>query len=174
MSYTSKKYEDRTDIEKIQSNWKKLSGLYSRGEWSSSIVRAATAAEIASNLVVREELENIKGIDEPFVSHLMMWANGIQGKYQKLILPAVEGNAHAQTFKQLSNDIGDINKIRNGIVHAGKFADSAPAHEVIVKARTVILAFVRQYHEDFDLVEICKVEDSHNKSMQPTAKASAD
>jgi hypothetical protein len=56
MSYTSKKYEDRTDIEKIQSNWKKLSGLYSRREWSGSVVRAATAAEIASNLVVREEL----------------------------------------------------------------------------------------------------------------------
>lgn len=174
MSYTSKKYEDRTDVEKIQSNWKKLSGLYSRGEWSSSIVRAATAAEIASNLVVREELENIKGIDEPFVSHLMVWANGIQGKFQKLILPAIEGKDYSQTFKQLSNDIGEINRIRNGIVHSGKFADSEPAYQVIVKARAVILALVCQYHPKFNLSEISKIEESHNKSMQPTANASAD
>lgn len=160
MLYSNKRYEDRTDIEKILSNWKKLSGLYSRKEWSSSIVRAATAAEIASNLVVREELENIKGIDEPFVSHLMMWANGIQGKFQKLILPAVVGKDYEQTFKQLSNDIGDINRIRNGIVHAGKFADSEPAHEVIVKARNVILAFVRQYHTTFKLDEIDKIEEA--------------
>jgi hypothetical protein len=170
----SKKYEDRTDVEKIQSNWKKLSGLYSRGEWSSSIVRAATAAEIASNLVVREELENTKGIDEPFVSHLMLWANGLQGKFQKLILPAVEGKNYAQTFKQLSNDIGEINRVRNGIVHSGKFADSEPAYQVIVKARTVILAFVCQYHPEFDLGEISKIEESHSKSMQPTANVSAD
>ncbi len=162
MSYTSKAYEDRTDIEKIQSNWKKLSGLYSRGEWSSSIVRAATAAEIASNLVVREELQNTKGIDEPFVNHLMMWANGIQGKFQKLILPAVEGKGYAQAFRELSTDIGDINKIRNGIVHAGKFADSAPAHELLVKARRVILVFVRQYHPDFDIDEIELNEETHN------------
>ncbi len=158
MSYTNKAYEDRTDIERIQSNWKKLSGLYSRGEWSSSIVRAATAAEIASNLVVREELQNIKGIDEPFVTHLMMWANGIQGKFQKLILPAVSGKDYDMIFKRLSRDIGDINKIRNGIVHAGKFADSEPAHEVLVKARRVILSLVRQYHSDFDLDEIALIE----------------
>ncbi|MFG1495390.1 hypothetical protein ABMA57_02075 [Saccharospirillum sp. HFRX-1] len=174
MSYTSKEYEDRSDIEKIQSNWKKLSGLYSRNEWSSSIVRAATTAEIASNLVVREELENIKGIDEPFVSHLMMWANGIQGKFQKLILPAVEGKDYALTFKQLSNDISDINRIRNGIVHAGKFADYQPAHDVIVKARTVILTFVCQYHNDFNLDEINKIQKSHNKSIQPNAKVAPD
>lgn len=174
MPYSSKKYEDRTDVEKIQSNWKKLSGLYSRGEWSSSIVRAATAAEIASNLVVREELENIKGIDEPFVSHLMVWANGIQGKFQKLILPAVEGKAYAQTFKQLSNDIGEINRIRNGIVHSGKFADSEPAFQVIEKARTVIQAFVCQYHPGFNLDEISKIEESHNKLMQPLSNTPAD
>lgn len=165
MSYTSKAYEDRTDIEKIQSNWKKLSGLYSRGEWSSSIVRAATAAEIASNLVVREELQNIRGIDEPFVSHLMMWANGIQGKFQKLILPAVKDKAYAQAFKQLSKDIGDINKIRNAIVHAGKFADSAPTYELLIKARRVILVFVRQYHPGFDISEIEFIEETHNKSI---------
>jgi len=160
-----KSYQDRTDLEKIESNWKKLSGLYRRGEWSSAIVRAATAAEIATNLVVREELENQKGIDKPFVDHLMIWANGIQGKYQKLILPAVSGKDYEQRFKDLSGDIGGINTARNAIVHAGYFTDSAPAHETIVKSRGIILAFVKQYHPSFDLIEIKLIEESSSKPI---------
>lgn len=166
MSYKDKAYSDRSDIEKILSNWKKISGLYSRREWSASIVRAATAAEIASNLVVREELQNKRNIDEPFVNHLMMWANGIQGKFQKLILPAVEGSDYAQTFKSLSNDISQINKVRNGIVHAGKFADSEPAHDVITKAQRVILNLVQQYHPEFTLEEIEQIEETHTDLTQ--------
>ena len=85
-----KPYSERTDLEKITSNWKKISGLIGREEWSSAIVRAATAAEIATNLVVREELEVKRGLETDFVDHLLEWANGIQGKYQKLILPVTK------------------------------------------------------------------------------------
>jgi hypothetical protein len=44
-----KPYSERTDLEKIKSQWKKTTGFLERGEWSSAIVRAATAAEIAAN-----------------------------------------------------------------------------------------------------------------------------
>jgi len=154
MECTSKPYIDRTDLEKIQSNWKKVTGLYSRKEWSGSIVRAATTAEVATNLVVREELENQRDIDEPFVTSLMISANGIQGKYQKLVMPAVAGKNYEDKFKAINSNIGHINKARNKIIHGGSFADSAPAHEVITKVRHVVLEFVQQYHPEFTLNEI--------------------
>lgn len=161
MTYKSRPYSDRTDLDKIRSNWKKINGLYSRREWSSSVVRAATTAEIATNLVVREELENLKGIDEPFVNHLMIWANGIQGKYQKLIMPAVEGKEYKDRFRALSSKIGEINRERNKIVHGGHFTDSAPAHDIIVKAREVVHVFVQQYHPQFTLDEIQFIEEKN-------------
>ena len=154
MSYKNKIYSERTDIEKIQSNWKKISGLYSRREWSSAVVRAATSAEIATNLVIREELENGKNIDKEFVSHLMIWANGIQGKYQRLIIPAVKNKEYEEKFKSLSTMIGEVNRERNKIVHGGSFTDSEPAHEIIEKSKNIILEFVCQYNPDFQLSEI--------------------
>ncbi|WP_223866525.1 hypothetical protein, partial [Candidatus Enterovibrio escicola] len=111
----------------------------------------------------------IKGIDEAFVNHLMLWANGIQGKFQRLILPAIEGKDYAQSFKQLSNSISEINRIRNGIVHTGRFADEEPAYEVIVKAKVVIVTLVRQYHELFDLEDIIKVDEKQIKSLELSA-----
>ncbi|HIF9355703.1 TPA: hypothetical protein ACX6RJ_003768 [Photobacterium damselae] len=154
MTYKSKTYEERTDLEKIQSNWKKLSGLYKRKEWSSSVVRAATAAEIAANLVVREELENRKRIDAPFVNHLMVWANGIQGKYQKLIMVAVKGMQQEESFRDLSRKIAKVNQRRNLIVHCGHFDNSDTAHEIIMEAKEIIEVLVGCYTPNFELDDI--------------------
>ena len=52
MKKEKKPYSERTDLEKIESNWTKTRGLLKREEWSLAIVRAATAVEIAANLVV--------------------------------------------------------------------------------------------------------------------------
>jgi hypothetical protein len=42
-------YDDRDDLEKLRSQWKKIDGILERRkEWSAAIVRAATAAEIAA------------------------------------------------------------------------------------------------------------------------------
>jgi hypothetical protein len=46
-----KPYAQRSDLEKIHSQWHKLSGLHTREEWSAAIVRAATAAELEPYLV---------------------------------------------------------------------------------------------------------------------------
>src|SRR3989338_5409824 len=90
----SKPYKERSDIERIRSNWKKTIGLLKRKEWSSAVVRAATATEIAANLVVREEFIRRRGLNSDLVDHFLMWANGIQGKFDKLLLPVTRGQEH--------------------------------------------------------------------------------
>ena len=64
---STKPYEDRTDLGKCQSQWRKLQGLHSRAEWSMAIVRAATAAEIAANYAIRAEFNEQSELPKEFV-----------------------------------------------------------------------------------------------------------
>jgi hypothetical protein len=73
---TSQTYEDRTDIETLKSQWHKPSGLHTREEWSAAIVRAATAAEVAANFLVRVEFARSQSEPE-FVGNLLLWINGL-------------------------------------------------------------------------------------------------
>ena len=82
-----KPYSERTDIERLESSWKKLQGLLDRDEWSAAITRAATAAEIAANIAVRHELQEKRQLEPEFVDHLLRWANGLAGKLDKLLRP---------------------------------------------------------------------------------------
>jgi hypothetical protein len=66
-------YEQRTDINKIQSQWTKLSGHHSRTDWSAAIVRAATACEIAVNLAIRTEFSDRSAFGADFVDSLLLW-----------------------------------------------------------------------------------------------------
>ena len=153
MGTSSKKtaYSDRTDLEKIFSNWNKIRGLLKRGEWSSAIVRAATATEIAANLVIREELVDGYGLPKPLVDHFLLWANGIRGKFEKLILPVTNGKTHNAELIKLKKRVDDINKERNSIVHTGAFKSEAKAHQIVNEARSVILALVAIYYDGFEL-----------------------
>ena len=65
-------YEDRTDLEKIQSQWHKITGLHTRDEWSAAVVRAATAAELAANFAIREEFKARSNFDAQFVDSLLV------------------------------------------------------------------------------------------------------
>ncbi len=142
----SKPYNQRTDIEKIKSNWNKTLGLFARGEWSGAILRAVTAAEIASNLVIREELQAKKHLDKEFVDKLLKWANGIQGKFQRLIVPACKGTERHDKFKLLQTSITEINKHRNAIAHRGQFKKESTSRKVIETAKDVIESFVGTYY----------------------------
>lgn len=62
-----KPYKERTDLEKIASQWNKLSGFHSRQEWSAAVVRAATAAEIAANYAIRKEFAKRTDFKDEFV-----------------------------------------------------------------------------------------------------------
>lgn len=149
-----KPYDERSDIEKIHSNWNKIRGLMDREEWSGAIVRAATATEIAANLVVREEFIETRGLEAGLVDHFLRWANGIQGKFDKLILPAVSGAKHEGELKALKKKVEDINTKRNLIVHSGKFSNRKEALAVVKEARAIICAMVDIYYDGFKLGQV--------------------
>ena len=129
-----KPYSEKSDIEKIESNWKKVSGLFDREEWSSAIVRAATASEIATNLAVREELQVKRSLESEFVDSLLKWANGIQGKFDRLLLPVTKGTTIHNKFKKIKGGVTEINNERNAVVHSGQFKKKTTAEKVCLDA----------------------------------------
>jgi len=148
-----KPYQERTDLEKIKSQWRKLSGLHSREEWSAAVVRAATAVEIAANLVIRKELQSRSDLDETFVNHLLKWANGIVGKMDRLLLPLFVGRKQHSLLKKQTKVVEVINEKRNAIVHRGEFCNETEAREVIGNAKTFVESLVRIHEPNFKLKE---------------------
>ena len=149
-----KPYSERNDLEKIKSNWNKTRGLYNRKEWSGAIVRAATAVEIAANLVVREELEVKLNLDKQFVDSLLKWSNGIKGKFEHLILPLLKSSENFHIFNESYSNIKEINDKRNSIVHSGQFNRKSTAKKIINLSKKVIESLVQQYTSDFELKDI--------------------
>lgn len=148
---SSKRYEDRTDQEKIQSQWNKLTGLHSREEWSAAIVRAATAAEIAANYAVRQEFKSRSKFKDDFVNSLLRWANGLDGKINRLLLPLSEGSKRHKVFAGLKKDAEEVNRKRNAIAHQGEFCNVGESQKVIEKARQFIETVVKIYEPGFTL-----------------------
>lgn len=148
-----KPYEKRSDLEKIQSQWNKLTGLHSREEWSAAIVRAATAAEIAANFAIRKEFEAKSQLSPSFVDSMLRWANGIAGKIDRLLINLTEGEKNHKTIKKLKSVSEQINKKRNAIAHQGEFCNEKEAKDAIQQSRDFIETLVRIYEPDFALVD---------------------
>lgn len=146
-----KAYSQRTDIEKISSQFTKLDGLHSREEWSAAVVRAATAAEIAANFAIRKEFEANSQFDEKLVNHFLKWANGIDGKLNRLLLPMVEGQNKLEHIEKICKSAKTINDKRNGIVHRGEFCDKKEAIKLINLSKNFVIILVSQYESNFDL-----------------------
>lgn len=146
-----KSYEQRNDVEKIQSQWHKLAGLHSREEWSAAIVRAATAAEIAANFAVREEFNARSTFDGEFVNNLLRWANGLDGKLNRLLLPLTQGKKTQKTLSSVKKNAEEVNRKRNAVAHQGEFCNAGESQEVIESARKFIHAVVRIYEPNFTL-----------------------
>jgi hypothetical protein len=142
---SKKEYKDRTDLEKIQSQWNKLTGLHSREEFSGAVVRAATAAEIAANCAVRQDFESQSKCTEDFVNSLLRWANGIDGKLNRLLIPMTEGSKHNKTLRNVKKRAERINKKRNAVAHQGEFCNIDESKEVINDARYFIETVVELY-----------------------------
>lgn len=150
---TKKKYEELTDLEKLQKQWHKLSGLHTREEWSAAIVRAATAAEIAANFAVRREFERSK-FDANFVDGLLRWANGLAGKIDRLLLPLSAGNDNKNhTMKNLKAIAAEINSKRNAVAHQGEFCNEDEAKKAISQSQEFITTLIRIYDPAFVLKE---------------------
>jgi hypothetical protein len=148
---TKKPYDERTDKEKIQSNWTKTCGLYLRGEHSMAVIRAATTVELATNLVVREELENNHKLPKDFVNNLMKWANGLVGKLNRLIIPITKDTEKEKFFKEIQKQVVDINDQRNGVAHRGEFKIKKTSNRIILEAHEIIEKLVQQYDKDFTI-----------------------
>lgn len=149
-----KPYAELTDLEKLQKQWRKLSGLHSREEWSSAIVRAATAAEIAANFAIRREFEASSKLNAKFVNNLLRWANGLAGKLDRLLVPLSEGSAKKhKKMKQLKTLADKVNSKRNAIAHQGEFCNEGEAKEHIEYARKFITTLVSLYDQQFLLKE---------------------
>lgn len=144
-------YQDRTDLEKLRSQWKKLSGLASRREASAAVVRAATAAEIAANFAIRREFASRSSFDSAFVDSLLKWANGIAGKIEKLLIPLHEGRKSYANVKRLKSLAAALNSKRNAIVHQGEFCNPTDVDTMLVKARDFIETLVHLYEPTFSL-----------------------
>lgn len=145
-----KPYNERTDAEKIQSQWVKLTGLHGRTDWSAAVVRAATATEITANLAIRAEYAALATLDPAAVDKKLIAANGLKGK-MKLLLPLLKGSDKHEVVKGLKNLATTINDKRNGIVHRGEFCSKEQAADLIYKCEEFVHGVVRLYDPTFTL-----------------------
>lgn len=153
MKKSRKPYNERTDIEKLQSQWWKLSGLHTREEWSAAVVRAATAAEIAANIAIRKEFQDIGTFAPDFVDSLLVWANGLAGKLDRLLLPITKGTDRHDKMSELKTTALKVNKTRNAIAHRGEFCSERAATEAIAQAKRFVEGVIRLYEPAFRLKE---------------------
>ncbi|WP_417818864.1 hypothetical protein [Tritonibacter scottomollicae] len=145
-------YDDREDLEKLRSQWKKIDGIVERQkEWSAAIVRAATAAEIAANIAIRKRFESESEFSPEFVDSLLIWANGIEGKFSRLIIPAERDEARKKALGTLKKRAERLNKKRNAIVHRGAFATKREMRELVDLAREIVGALVTPWEPTFRL-----------------------
>lgn len=150
---TRKTYAERTDLEKIQSQWNKLTGLHSRNESSAAIVRAATAAELAANFAIRQEFSSKSQLSKEFIDGLLLWANGIAGKVDRLLIPLTKGEKHHKVVTKLKNISLMINKKRNSVVHQGEFCKPEESDAAIQQSKEFIETLIQIYEPTFALKE---------------------
>lgn len=149
-----KPFTDRSDLEKITAQWTKLSGLHAQDEWSAAVVRAATAAEIAANFAVRKEFATRSEFKSEFIDSLLVWANGLGGKIDHLLIPLSKGERHHETVKSLKPASLEIAKKRNRIAHQGEFCNRQTARQIIGKAKDLIETLVRIYEPEYALKDL--------------------
>ena len=150
---TSKKpYNERSDLEKLQSQWNKLSGLHLRDEPSAAIVRCATAAEIAANYAIRTEWARQTEFDAAIVDQFLRWANGLQLKVSRLFVPIYFARPEKSKIgKALIKSADRINSVRNAVVHQGAFSNAEEAEAAISEAKTFINLIVGLSIHGFDI-----------------------
>ena len=146
-------YDARSDLDKLQSQWNKLSGLHLRDESSAAIVRCATAAEVAANYAVRHEFQQRSQFEAEAVNQLLFWANGLRGKIERLFVPLrfAESKLKDETAKRLIKSAEKINKVRNEIAHQGRFSNPSEAKRVIAEAKSFIDTIVGLSVPGFDI-----------------------
>jgi hypothetical protein len=91
-------------------------------EWSAAGVRAATVVEIAANLAIRAEYAKYTTFSAAYVDKLLRFANGLDGKVKRLLLP-IFSTAELAKYADIQSLAENINTRRNKVVHQGEFTD---------------------------------------------------
>lgn len=133
-------YEERTDDQKLESNWNKAVKQFDREDWSACVIRAATSAEIAANIYIRHFLQTEHMLPAQFVDALLLSANGLDGKFKRLIKPAAVHLGTWPDLKALQKKIESLSKHRNGVAHAGKFKSKKDSKVVLQQSLAIIAA----------------------------------
>lgn len=131
-------YDERPDDDKLKSNWTKAKKLFGRCDYSASVIRVATSAEIAANIYVRKILIGEYGLPSSYVDALLMSANGLDGKFKRLIKPAAEFKKTWNDLKSLQKKIQALHDHRNGVVHSGKFKSKSEAKVAFEQGLAII------------------------------------
>lgn len=133
-------YDERTDDQKLESNWNKAVKQFGRKDWSACVVRAATSAEIAANIHIRQFLLAEHTLPPSFVDALLKSANGLDGKFNRLVKPAAQYRNSWNELKFLQRKIEALHEHRNGIVHSGNFKSKADAKSAFAHSLAIIQA----------------------------------
>ncbi len=131
-------YDEKSDDQKLEANWKKARSQYERGDWSAAIIRVATSAEIAANIYIRKYLIDQYELPTQFVDSLLKSANGLDGKFNRLIHPAAKTSETWDKLKPLQKKIESLHNHRNGVIHSGKFKKKADAKAAFKYAFEII------------------------------------
>jgi hypothetical protein len=144
-SKKKKPYSQWTDSGKLKANWSKALGLFNRSDYSAAIIRAGTCAEIGANIVIRAELIQKRQLESGFVDNLLRWANGVRGKFEKLILPLFENTKRHSFFKRHLKAISKLNEARNEIAHIGRFASKSEARDLLLLTHLICTEIASNY-----------------------------
>lgn len=154
MATKKRPYDERDDIEKLESQWVKRAGHSERKDHSAAIVRMATAAEIAANIAVRHEFALHGTFTPTQIDSFLTWANGLDGKIRRLLLPLrYEDNTKDKEYLRLLIAAGNINSHRNKIVHRGEFRSAKVEREVQAESQAFIEELVGFYNTGYKLPE---------------------
>lgn len=147
-------YNDRTDLEKVRTNWTKCRGLFGRDEPSMAVVRAAIAMELSANLAIRALYAGQMTPQE--INDLLLRCNGIARKFSDHIVKAAKGTPEHAAVVALHAASKTVNAERNLICHSGVFRTKGAVRPIIEAARQVILGLVQKHHPHFDLKQLPK------------------
>lgn len=82
---------------------------------------------------------------------MLRWANGIEGKLNRLLIPLHAGRQHGATISGLKKKAETFNKQRNDIVHSGNFMNKREAEAFIANAKEFVETLVKLYQPTFKL-----------------------
>lgn len=154
-----KPYSRASDAKKVQVNWHSSCLSYIRNEYSMAIVRSAVCIELAATLAIRIELIKNRRLEPQFVDHLLRWANGLNGKFEKILYPLLDGTPRGTNLKSLARVWRKVSAERNAIAHSGHFKKASTARHHLDLTYEVITGIANEYHVNLKILPPSEVDD---------------